>query len=609
MSLPDPSAAPQATFAGHQHASDYAAAVARFLAGDRQTPIPVWVGNRSDLTASITAANKLYRISGRRSAFDVRIVRPQRLPEALRDMLRALSAGSGDRPVLTVGLYQDLRFGDRTAGGRDQAQASGAEPSVFLTGRDVHSLTWMVAKQWAGTGDLPDDLVVTALDHQPALDGVEWVGPDDITRGDRMSILRNRPWRRVLLHGNGQDDSLNLGQNTVCGRRQGAYEPTGYGPSCHFGQGCYKPEWGLIPVGDISTGSLTLLNCFSGPSARLSTYHEDYQLLLAAVDGPARSIVVTSTACDAGRPEIRAWLGHPDGSRAAMNRSVADTNPYPVFFQCGTEEAAPSATAEIREVLPPEDSERPAASLADRIRVLSTRSMAIGKSGLLPENHPIALELGDLDRFLSAISARDALRDPDLARTHRAQCETKVAAIDARIARSLSTESAVSRFPAFFGDHSTVRPGPMKQVPPCSCGEPASVFVKVPVLAAVAAVSQTVCDRCGDIENAMVGAPELRMAGTREIRRGETARMTVRLAGTPGTVPIVGLGMRASLRAEVQPAACRVAMDRRGQGSADFELAVSPDTRAQAEYLLPFAVHDLALNLGRFHLLVRPDTK
>ncbi|MFF4753600.1 hypothetical protein ACWD5R_29955 [Streptomyces sp. NPDC002514] len=609
---------PDATFAGHRDASDYAAAVARFLSGDGPTPIPVWVGDRTDLTASIGAAERLYRISPHAAtAADVHIVRPQQFPDALRDMIHALPSAPGRRSPTTVGLYQDLRFGDRTAWGRDQAQASGAEPAVFLTGRDVHSLSWMVAKQWAEPDELSGELVVTDLDHRPALGGAEWVDPDDIARGDRIQILREGPWRRVLLHGNGQDDSLNLGRHTICGRRQGAYEPNGYGPSCHFGQGCYKPERGLIPVGSIPAGSLTLLNCFSGPSGRLATYHDDYQLLLAAVDGPARSIVVTSTACDAGRPEIQAWLDHPGDPATAMNQSVTDANPYPVFFQCGTETTPATVPTGAANPGPAGPSHKtPAAgetgqsgSLAERIRTLSARSIAIGRSGLVPENHPIATELADLDRFLSAISVRDALRDPDLTRLHREQCDAKTAALDARIARSLFTESAISRFPTFFGDRSTVQPGPMKQAPPCPCGEPASVFVRLPVPAPLVPVSQTVCDRCGDIENAMLGAPEVRVRGPRRMRKGETAEIAVELTATPGTVPIAGLGLRASLRAQVRPTACRVAIDQQGRGTAHFELAVSSDTRAQAEYLLPFAVNDLAVNVGRFHLLVEPDTK
>lgn len=555
------------TFVGLVAQHDYDTAVDRFLA-DPAAPIPVWVGDRDDLWESMAVAERFYRRGGAFTGGHA--VEPASLPRSLLRMI-------GDGPV-AVGSYEQLRFGDRTAPALDH----------FVTGRDLHSLSWMIAKQWA-SAEASGTLVVSALPSVKPRDDIAWVGPEALPQG--VSRLAERPWLRVLVHGNGQDDSLNLGRHTICGRRRGSWTPQGYGPSCHFGQGCYKPDDGVLPVATITTESLALLNCFSGPSARLATYHADYQLLLAAIDGAARSVVALSTACDAGRPEIEAWLTQPEAPARAMNRAVATANPYPIFFQCGGEVSDVSQSATPPNVLS-----------TQRLSMLSSRAVAMAQTGLLPDHHPLAGGLSRLVRSLTDASARD-VRDVAGA-IDVSHLEARVADLDVAMAKTLGSQGALSSFPEYFGVRSTALPA--TPAAGCPCGEPTSTFVREPIVAPLIATTQTCCDRCGDIENAFVGAPSLRAFAPRTVRRGETVSVTLAVTGAPRSTPIVGLALRPSLQAIVSPAARRVALDDDGAGATEFTMQISPETRAQAEYLLPFVVLDLGIAIGRSHVLVEP---
>lgn len=317
-------------FAAYPEESEYASAVDRYLS--HAGTVPVLTADRPDLTASVTSANALYMPSTEPAREERRYLRVEGdVSEPLLRLASALPPGEcaiDEPPEVLVGTYAELSYG-----------AGDTPPPRILTGRDQQSLSWMVAKQLSQPRPGLPDLIVSDLDDGAPIDGYTWIGPDEM-QADLDENFSHRvaggPWRRALFHGNGATDSSNLGLHTLCGRfAPTGRRPTGYGPSCHFGQGCYKPERGIIPVGQIRATELALLNCFSGAAAPAALYSADYNLLLAAIDGPAQRIIFTMTACDAGRPEIIAWAEQQDGAVTRMERSLADINPFPALAQVG----------------------------------------------------------------------------------------------------------------------------------------------------------------------------------------------------------------------------------------------------------------------------------
>jgi hypothetical protein len=311
---------------------EYERAVHAYQLDTRQAQIPVLIGNRTDLLPKIEIADALYDGAHELRASAGTVDLRSEVPAALELMIRSMPGDITDSvsPVMTAGVYKDVEYGLT----QTTRKSTGGH---YVFARDLPSLSWAVAKQHAQLRTVCDILVVTDADELPPMDAVTWVGPVSVQNTDVRHTLTRQAWGRVLLHGNGQDDSLNLGEFTICGLRTGAAHDQGkFGPSCSFGQGCYKPDAGVIPVAQIICGQLALVNCFSGPASSLAMYGPDYQLILEAIEGSAQSIVFTTTACDAGRPEIKAWIDNPRKPATAMNVSLEDVNPFPAFAQFGS---------------------------------------------------------------------------------------------------------------------------------------------------------------------------------------------------------------------------------------------------------------------------------
>ncbi|MFE5141903.1 hypothetical protein ACFRDV_30275 [Streptomyces fagopyri] len=317
-------------------------AYTRAVAGGRG-PLPVFTGPRTDLLDGIALAEEVY--SGLRTPepCDTGVVAGGPLPAALNALIRPLARHWVDTPddlpdtgsVLLVGEYAHLRA-DAVQHVLDTAHATG-RPLSLLTGRDIHSLSWTAAKQYARvTADAPVGVLSELDTAAPAPQADVWLGADDVHRLDVQQIALGRVWRRVLFHGNGKDDQLNLGRFTLCGASPAQAAPGMPGPRCAYGLGCTKPQDKLIPARGIRTAELVLANCFSGALAGHAMYDPKYLILLDALDGPAQTVLATLTACDGQRPENLAWLTATAGNAAlAMNRQLRDINPYPAFVQTG----------------------------------------------------------------------------------------------------------------------------------------------------------------------------------------------------------------------------------------------------------------------------------
>jgi hypothetical protein len=237
-----------------------------------------------------------------------------------------------------------------------------------------------------------------------------------------------------------------------------------------------------------------------------------------------------------------------------------------------------------------------------RVLQISNRAHALLSSGLFPKRHPAANTLRLIDETAVTLSERSHWGDTDV----NGALSTRVIALaqtaDQEIADSLSTNGAVAEFASYFGNRSLA--GPLDSAPlPCPCGMPAFVFHRSGRLAKIPDSTQVICDRCGDIENSTIGAPTVRLSSPTSVSPGSTITPSVRVSGVSGHI-IVGLALRNSLRAEVLPPTRSIYASSTAAKATSFQLDVSPITRRQAEYLIPFAVSELRFSVGRFHIKV-----
>ncbi|MCX4680637.1 hypothetical protein OG413_36095 [Streptomyces sp. NBC_01433] len=590
-------------------------ATARFLA-DRggRVPVPVWTGPRADLVDGMALAEEVY--DGRRTPLVCTTgVFVGVLPPAVMDLARPLATAwvstpdelPADGAVLIVGTYQDLD-GDSLHKLIERAHRERRGLHV-LTGRDVHSVSWMIAKQYGRPVPHGRVGVFSELDTLPPVGDAAWHGAEEVAHQDVQALALKQVWRRVLFHGHGKDDQLNLGQYTLCGLSPvRATAPGAQGPRCAYGLGCPKPEDKLIPANAIRTAEIVMSGCYSGPLAGHSVYDPKYVLLLNAIDGPPQTVLAALSACDAGRPETAAWLttepGRDGGTALALNRRLADINPYPAFLQVGLEPSAAWDTT-ARPAAVGGQPAGPQGSAADDdtalpLRLLGTRLSGYLGSGLLGGDHPLQRRLQQFSDRLLIYTARTNSPPAGGETPTGRELAAELASLDLALAQRLARDSSdpLLDFPTYFGVRSTARE-PAESAQVCACGRPLLVHLRRGTLPVITDTVQAVCPRCGDVLNSYAEAPELRVEAAGDAVVGTRLPVTVEvIAHRAGTVN-VGVTLPSYLDARVQPLMRRVVV-RPGQATrTELALDLAPEAAPQAYYFTVFAVHDLGLAAAR----------
>ncbi|MGK5632077.1 hypothetical protein [Streptomyces sp. URMC 123] len=341
-------------------------------------PVPVLIDGRPDLPAGMELAEQLYGDLRRPPVRDFGVVLGDKdLFEATVELARPLArtwlteealwggggwpdgstgdSGRRDGTLLVVAAYARLRLDPLRALLLSTYRSANRSLSV-LSGRDPVSVHWNVAKQYAVPRASLTALGLFTDTDRPGgdtTDGVRVYDDRDFERLDIRAEILGRRWRRVVFQGHGKDDSVNLGEFTICGLNPAApREPELLGPRCAYGLPCYKPEDKLVPLNRVAAAEVVLSACNSGPLADLALYDPRYQLLLNALDGPARTVAAAVSVHDSDRPENAAWRRaavRGADSVAALNASLAGSHPYPAFLCFGTsgaeEGAAPAPPA------------------------------------------------------------------------------------------------------------------------------------------------------------------------------------------------------------------------------------------------------------------------
>ncbi|MFE4973191.1 hypothetical protein ACFRAR_13880 [Kitasatospora sp. NPDC056651] len=601
-------------FRTHQGLTGYAEAVTGWLAdGTGTAAIPVWTGARGDLLDGIALAGPVY--AGRRAPEPAAtgVVVGASLPEEVRRLAAPLArtwvAKVSDLPdtgsVLVLGSYQDLRA-DAVQDVVEQAYAQGRD-LFLLTGRDAHTVSWVVAKQYADPAPHGETGMVSELDGQPAAPGTVWFGAEDVRHRDIRGIALDRVWRRVLFHGNGKDDQLNLGRFTLCGLSPvGERDPALAGPKCAYGLGCTKPEEKLIPTRRIKAAELVLANCFSGPLTDHAMYDPKYVILLDALDGPAQTVVATLTACDGARPDNLAWLtGSSAGRNAAraINERLRDINPYPSFVQIGlrsggaVEPAAPATDAAADDVA------------GFPLHTVGARLSGLIDSGLLSGDHPLRPRLRQLSDSMLRYASRLVALSPQDGPAALAAIAEEAKSLDLALAHRIAKhhDEPVLQFPTYFGERSTAEE-PVDLDWLCNCGRPLRSYTRRGLLPVIADTVQGLCARCGDVVNSPVDGTELRVSAPEQVEAGTVLHVSVTVAPHRAGTVNTGIVLPMYLNARVRPALSRKDVGAGQSARCDFEVEIAAEATPQAYYFTPYAVHDLGISTRRVHFTVSPPT-
>jgi hypothetical protein len=256
---------------------------------------------------------------------------------------QVVTAAVAETSVVVVAIGADLEVGD----GEDYGELLGvSRPDVqvgLIAARDLSSASWLMAKQlWLGSAVSGQRYQVLAA---PYFFGVtsQSVGylPDrdvsaDTAAGRLLELSQvTRPEAAaaeagpelLVLAAHGRADHMGFGDSALCGD-VAAWSGLSTGaaagprvPQCAHGLGCFLTG-PRVPVSRLPTDILVLYSCTSGHVGS-DMYERDFNIALAAVEGPARAIVATSRPmADQGWevPLITALIraGMPVGTVAAI---------------------------------------------------------------------------------------------------------------------------------------------------------------------------------------------------------------------------------------------------------------------------------------------------
>ncbi|MEU6708987.1 hypothetical protein [Streptomyces wuyuanensis] len=593
-----------------------ASAVQDFLTAPDQVPVPVLTEDRADLAESVALASSLYTGVRRPAPLDFGVVLGEaELPAGVTELAQPLAKtwlpedelasfyAHNSGTLLLVSTYDRLNLDPvralLLATYRDERRGLSV-----LCGRDGASVAWNVAKQYAETPDDLDTLgLFTDTDRPPRLPGVRVFDDRDFDRADIQAEILGTKWRRVVFQGHGKDDSINLGEFTICGLNEAApAEQELLGPRCAYGLPCYKPEDKLVPLNRVEAVELVLSACNSGPLADLALYDPKYQLLLNALDGPARTVVSAVSVHDSDRPENVAWMraaATGADSVDTLNASLAGSHPYPAFMRFGL----PGHPDDIPPAPQPSDHHPDPLLLT-----VGRRLTALLTSELLPHNHSLRPRLGKLARKVDLWVARPTHLADQSTQEIRSSLAADLQSLDHVIAQQISEnpENEIMNYPGHFGDRSYLDPGVRDVV--CHCGRPAQEFTRRGLLPHILDTRCVVCMRCGDVTFRVPDAPELIAHAADEVEQGGVLEVRATLtAARPGPVRL-GLFVPSYLREDttVEPARTKVrTSDGQPRGVA-FRVRINPNTAPQAYYFTVFAVQDLAVSTARRHFGVVP---
>ena len=587
----------------------YHVALHEWVAAGRDGTIPVCVEERPDLRASVDLANTIYQgvvappsadlgvwLGTSDPVFESLIAPLADAWTSAEEVLRALSGGAPLR-ILVGGLYDRLTFGAV----RDLLICGAGVGAMiaFISGRDPTSLAWFAAKQWARFPTaLTRRAIFTDVEAGEETETVEVFGPERLDRSDVRAAVMAGSWRAVMFQGHGKDDSVNLGDWTVCGLNCTAHASSGrQRPRCGYGYPCYKDESKLIDLKEVPAAEIVLSSCNSAPLSDLALYDPKYILLLNAIDGPARDIIAAVSVHSSGLVENAQWTlaeaFEERSSAGILNASLRDEQPFPAYWHFGVPGPVTQAGEQSDE-------------LSEDIAIVAPRVHSLLSSGLLGTRHPIRKRLEslslDIARHVTRAARFRALAQADALRSFADRVQSIDQAICGRI--DLSGDDDLARFGDYFSDRSRIVEAWQA---PCNCGRMAYATLRRGVIAAVPDLISVICLRCGDTEFRWSGAPKLSCVASEAVK-GSELEVTVAVEARPGLARL-GLFVPSYMRggSKIAPPSLTVRSDRKGRAERRFTIVFDAALPPQAYYFTAYAVQELGMSTLRRHFGIHPQ--
>lgn len=321
--------------------------------------IPILIQNRGDITRLKEKIPLLYRLKKDKKAECTFIFLDSSI-EFLKIALFHLAENSifknmddiclnkltGD--VCIVGYYSDYNISKL-----EELQTlcfQGSFKLQYLIGRDMTSLTWLIAKQFFVSDNIKHLIVLgngMQIEEYRTVKNLENENISVLTIKDlknprTISQIENNFYKTIIFYSHGKDDHINLDDYTLCGKSFNADHISSpcSSPTCNNGT-CFKDNKKLIPISNLCCEKLILASCHSNTYSDASNYTVNYNLGMAAVDSLARNIIVASSATRFGIRELLI-IGDVETQNEditkEINTSLKDVQPISIYNMIGIDD-------------------------------------------------------------------------------------------------------------------------------------------------------------------------------------------------------------------------------------------------------------------------------
>lgn len=283
--------------------------------------------------------------------------------------------------IVAIGLYKDFTQG-KVLQWIDFCKSQKKE-LFFLVGRDMSSLSWIIAKQFLESNlELPRAVFSLRNLGEYRKKDLNWqlYDGDDYQTKDIKSIIEQTNWSELLFHGHGKEDYLHLGDFTLCGANCSAEGEGGFVPSCGNGMGCFKEDNKVINLNTVRAEKILLISCSNFPFYDCKLYNSKYNIILNAIDGFAKNIVASITVQSADNPELDELICDTSINNIGvrLHEKLDDMQPFASIINIGL----PATELSKKEVVGTH-------RLTPLTKTILSRISLYVSSGMLSKEHPI----------------------------------------------------------------------------------------------------------------------------------------------------------------------------------------------------------------------------
>jgi hypothetical protein len=412
--------------------------------------------------------------------------------------------------VLIVGFYKDF-IQDKLQKILERCKDEKIN-IYFILGRDLSSLTWMIAKQFVVLeGEVENGLFTYKNYSKDRVDSLEKQDNKlkvyDSCSLDEKNIkkeLEEYLWNKLIFHGHGKEDNLNLSEYTICGLNSVIGNDENLFPSCGHGhQGCFKEDSKVIPLNKIKANIIYLLSCNNFPFFDSKLYGSKYNLGLNAIDGYSREIVASVGIQSTDNSEISKIIQskHYSDIATVIHESLDDIQPFVSIVHIGVP---------VRERNTKSDLKRTRRLTKKTKQILTKVSLYSASLMLTKDNSIKKLSSKIISDYDIKIRRGIFGFEESEARKLENDLVNRVNPLSLKIANQLlsNQDDELTEFDIYNIYRSVVDKNSI-QKKKCICGRDGILYTYHPELPTTFELDTQYCYRCGDKQVGMIGMPEV----------------------------------------------------------------------------------------------------